>query len=485
MLKAFLFFYFVQVQGIQIRWSPLHEEASHAKDVEENPTLRAFLNRGGYHIGLAPIRCSVLIHMSILNVLKQHKLSSNIVSLSGSSTGGLAAAIWASMDHQNENHGYASVFGRNLSRTDCAPKCDKYENFYLNLLDAPINSEMGTLLAIAQKGLLKKYSTDFMKGFRRVPSAEESHLSWVQTMFFIDLMKVKRNFSDTKLPVVISGLQVKDDLPCSVLMSKGNLHLALIGTASPPGNTAPVWIHHNFRITDGYFGDEHGARGYDVLDPEIRPERLLNVVLIDLPGQSWGLNFTRLRENKHLEEAATILMALGQPLLYQGSWQMDEHGFPSLKYRDVVHISHSLWKEALDSPLELARPARSHTVKSYYQEMNAAHVWPKILPGPVLLRLDEFNRRMSKARSDDKNGLSADAPEYIPDSTPMVEGIEVSDEQHLLEEPSLLSAYATFRNASLKMYGGDRYMSSKFLEIPMIPLSLPQSKAVSRLSNKG
>merc|ERR1719428_2155557 len=89
-------------RAIQLRWSPKPE------DETEGLTLHGALAAKPFHLAMAPIRCAAVLHMSILQNLKKNKLSANIVSLSGSSTGGLAAAIWASID-ENDQSGYTDV----------------------------------------------------------------------------------------------------------------------------------------------------------------------------------------------------------------------------------------------------------------------------------------------------------------------------------------------------------------------------------------
>merc|ERR1719440_2712042 len=143
------------------------------------------------------------------------------------------------------------------------------------------------------------------------PTRRESYVAWIRYMYFMDLVGVKRTFEETKIPIAISGFHKNGASSKTVLMSKGNLHLALIGGHGTPGNTQPIPVNDDYSIVDGFMGDEHGARGYDALEPEQRPARMLLLGLGEEPGD-WRtriMDFSRLKAVEHLQQAVSIIMA--------------------------------------------------------------------------------------------------------------------------------------------------------------------------------
>merc|ERR1719379_2505100 len=52
----------------------------------------------------------------------------------------------------------------------------------------------------------------------------------------------------------------------------------------------------------------------------------------------------------------------------------------TLTGRDLVMATHKAWAKALDSPLEMALPSKSHKVTSYYRTIDWADLLPKAWP---------------------------------------------------------------------------------------------------------
>lgn len=438
---------YVKTLAIQIHWSPSRETQEGAEK-----TLRQFLSAEDYHAGLAPIRCSTIIHLSILHVLRAQNLSQGIKSLSGSSTGGLAAAIWATLNHENQSVDYASIFGRNLLKEDCEPHCTHEQQHYLHLLDSPINSETRALLSLTKaEGEIYSHVENFNKGFQRTPSVQNSHLNWVQTLWFIDYMKIPINFSETRLALAVTGLDNSRADSHTIVMSKGNLHVALLGTTSPPGNTEPVWINEKFKVTDGYFGDEHGARGYDGIDPELRPPSLLNIVLLDVLGQDTPMNFSHLAAHTQLRQAASVMMAIGQPMSYHWAEVMHVEGFKALTYRDLVAATQKSWMEILDKPLS-EKQSLPKGGPSYAISIDLKSSLPSLkgIAHSALRRLDEDFSQQRMLINARMQGI------YEAEQSTLVLGVEVTDHGHLLDG-DLQMSYSIFKNASAALIRGDEF----------------------------
>lgn len=411
-------------------------------------TLREFLQAGNFHMGMAPIFGSTIMHMSILNVLKNNGLDAHITSLSGCSTGGQVAAVFA-----GGTSGYAKIFGQNLSKSDCAPSgCDKYQKFYLNYLSAPIMAETEAARTILNQTELRNYGNNFFKPFMTEPTRKESYNSWAMAKFWLDTMGVSRSFSETRIPVVITGLHHAPDRKREVIMHEGDLHIAVVGTASPPGNTQRVPVHENYEVADGYFGDDHGIRGYDALHWEDKPERVLNIILVDALGQEGPMNFTLLKEHHHLKEAATVFMSIGQPMFYMSSLAMRDRGMKHFTNRDVMLACHKGFGKALDEPMDLADMDMTSKVTSYYHEIDTGKYLPSLVPWYAQGALEAFNSMFSNWRE----ALGGDVL-YVED----YDSVEAKDQTHLLDEPDFKKAAARFKASTEEMFFGDEYVPFK------------------------
>lgn len=436
----------------------------------KNPTLREWMQKGPVHAALAPIRCAMVLHFSILQTLRENNLHQNIVSLSGSSTGGLAAGIWSSVDWGNSKQRFAHIFGTNLSQADCFPHCDKYQTYYLNYLDSPVNSESDGFHAMYTQDEISAYGKHFFEPWgkddkwRPVSSdpvpLKESYMSYVQSMLWIDIMKTAENFADTQLPVVISGLMISPTLNSTILMNKGNLHIALIGTTSPPGNTKPVWVSQNHYVTDGYFGDEHGARGWDVIEDNQRPNRVLNIVLVDAPFQSELMNWTKLAHHRELEEVTSIFMAVGQPLLYQISNHLKNQNVPFyMTYRDVMLGTKAVVTRALDKPLDQQKGAYDY-MTSYYKHMDIVHDIPPHVPkwftDTLQASADSFVAYRAELTKKTKEGGGEVNITYERDSI-QGEVVEAEDKMDMLHTFGFQLYYQNFKKALDLTMSGSQY----------------------------
>jgi len=399
----------------------------------------------------------MLVHMSILNVLKQNQLHHNIASMSGASVTGLVAAMWASNPGEK---GYAQVFGRNMSRSDCKATCNKYEKFYTNYLESPINSELKGMLSVVPEGELTEHtknSFDLMKDTVDPPKRRSSYLSWLQYTLYMDFMKVEKTFDDTRIPVAMSGFSQKGADLKTVLMSKGNLHCAILGGLSIPGNTEHVAVHDEYSIIDGFMGDEHGARGYDAIDRAVRPARMLLVGLSDSPSDWRGeiLDFSRLKAHADLKQAASIIMAQRLPSDLQKS--MNEGNAENVLYKNVMFATHAAWAEALDSTLQLAQPEPSHNVASYYQRLDFARWFPKHVMSDTQpwMHLKQKN----KVEHPYSQFIEKQFPTggWHPEMWEATEAVEVEDKNHILEDPTLHRFHKRFKKTVEEMYGGEEF----------------------------
>jgi len=465
MLKSlvFLLSFLVLAQGIRIQWP--WQGASKDEDGAGPLTLRKWLKEEKFHLAMQPLwHTSMLVHMSILNILKQNQLHENIASLSGASVTGLVASIWASNPGEK---GYAEVFGRNMSRSDCENSCSKDEKFYTNWLESPINSEFYGMLAVIDEDEYTEYSKntfDLLKDTVNPPTRRESYPSWLKYTFYMDLMKVEKSFDDTRVPVAMTGFSQKGADLKTVLMSKGNLHCAILGGLSTPGNTEHVKVHDDYSIIDGFMGDEHGARGYDGLDPSQRPARMLLVGVSDSPTDWRGeiLDFSRLKAHAQLKQAASIIMAQRLPLDLQMS--MEEGKSQRVKYKDVLLATHACWAKALDSPLQLAQPDPTHKVMSYYQKLDFAR-W---LPNHVMADTKPWMHFKEKVLNEKSNKQYATPyADFIqkqfptggwhPEMWDATEAIEVEDKNHILEDPTFQRFHKRFKKTVEEMYSGEQF----------------------------
>lgn len=436
--------------AIQVAWSPNSMEVSEAvqDDHSMKPsslTLRNFLKDNEVHVALAPIRCSTILHLAILQSLKNHDLAAGIKSFSGTSTGAIAAAVWASRDAGSSP--ITLAFGQNISRRDCEPDC-KPLLFYLNYLDSPIDSEREGLRAVLDKEKLSKYVRNFNNGFLRVPSVEESVASWLQTSFYLDLLQVKKNFDDVHIPVVASGFQgsvrTHDRKSKSVLMYKGNLHLALLATASPPGNTLPIGINEDDRVTDGWFGDYFGARGYAALPN--KPPNMFAISFFD--ADIFSLNASALQGREHLRAVASLQLYFEKPLLIFHALDLAKRGLPHYTWKDAVFAVHDCMSSVIDQPMDAKI---DKALISYSLVAAVDFSLPKLQTTMeatvkhISFELIHFFR--SKFAPDEASSTDPD----------IVVQREVIDKDKILENPQLHRAKERHFVALQEMYGGAHY----------------------------
>jgi len=469
------------LQGVQVR------QGQDAK-APETPILREWLKEEKFHVAMAPLwHDSMHIHLATLNVLKQNGLDKNIASMSGSSVAGLVAAMWASNPGEKK---YATALGSKIKRKDCDPNCDKFQKYQLNVLEAPLASEM-----FANFAAIPKY--EFMAGGMRMwdmtrmttPTRRESYVAWIRYMYFMDLMGVKRTFEETKIPIAISGFHKNGASSKTVLMSKGNLHLAVLGGLGTPGNTERIAVNDEYSIVDGYMGDEHGARGYDALEPEQRPARMLLLGLSEQPSdwRSKIMDFSHLSAVKHLQQAVSLIMAhrMSQDVMTK----MFKGEIITLTGRDLVMATHKAWAKALDSPLEMALPSKSHKVTSYYRTIDWADLLPKAWPCSA----DKWSGDAKEMQWFEGETNFKDRHlgiEWHPEMYEASKSVEVVDMGHVLEDPTLHRLHKRLKGAMTEMYGGDHFKnytdttdSQKLAEINIIDGETFQASANASMTN--
>lgn len=383
-------------------------------------------------------------------MLKDNHLGEHIRSISGSSTGSLVAAIWAS---GHEDGPYAKIFGKNLSPDFCQKNtCAEAEQYYSNFLDAPIMGEIDGVRSFATDDFVDAWGQNFYRPFQRQPSREESYVTWSWIKHWLNLMGVKKKFNETQIPVVVSALHRSSNSKTELLMNEGDLHLAVMGGCSTPGNTQPVQVNSKYSALDGYYGDEHGLLGYDTLQKDIKPRSILNIVFVDTIGQVAPMNFTKLRTHSDLKSAATVFVSVGHPLLYVNAARLKKMGGLFVKHRDMVGAVHAGFTHVLSTPLKLANAEPTNNVKSYYADLDTRPFLPPF-PQPADRALTEMENQFSQWR--EKLGHSEFTREFRVEGQDVFEAV---DHSNLHSDKELQKRFSVFEAALGEMFAGKKYV---------------------------
>merc|ERR1719387_3220614 len=223
---------------------------------------------------------------------------------------------------------------------------------------------------------------------------------WAALNQKLQALNIKKRFTDTKVPVVLSAISRNTKPSKEILMNAGDLHLAVLATASPPGITAQVPVNHEYTGNDGYFGDDHGVRGYDALAPEVRTSRMFNIIFADTVDQVPSMNWTRLKEHANLKEVVTLVVASGKPSQLFMAPVFHKMNLPYIRYRNVVEAVHEQLGRALDESMS---SSESHGIREYTVRLDLTPQLPSPdsllenkTAGMTVSPLQEMEERLSK-----------------------------------------------------------------------------------------
>jgi len=395
------------------------------------PTLRQWFSQGTFHVAVAPMLSAQLLLSSMLDTLESQGVAGRFISsLSGSSTGGLVASLWATRQTKFATE-YVKTFGK--SRVGCSTNCSTNTLLYIGLLDLPTASlgarsvECSPFVNLAGLGV----------PFVTPPLPKESLLLWANYLLQMELLGVPQQFEDLKMPIALAAFNIrKGNHGTTILMSQGNLHIANLAGNSPAHIAKGVVVGRfgaqsaQLKAGDGYPADPFGVLGYDtlVLDQSNYnsvSQRIVNLVPVDSKEQSKGeMNWTTLKRHNLVTQTLSIFLSFDNLFLYTLASKSADVHLPHMKNRNYVWAIQKSLEEALDQKINLL--GRSDHIRSY-------KILISLLP---FLNLGAEERDISKAIG---RSLADRGGGYYSAVVENIFSIKADDSSGLLQNKQLLT----------------------------------------------